>query len=275
MSETNQQYHADNSFIGHSMKEEFRRSRQSFYHRYVAEDGPLREETDAMQLGTAIHCAAGEPEEFENRYCIAPKFDRRTKEGKADWADFQEENAGKIALTSDQHFTILQVVRALRESRLWAEVWDGGQHELTHRWKDRIPRKCRFDTLIDDYLVVDLKAVADPTPEAFSRAAATRGYYRQAAWYLAGLEDLTDQRDSSFVFLAVGTSFPYEVFAYEPAEEDLARAAEQNALLIDQLVKCYETGNWRTPGADEVTRLSLPNWAKYADQYSIGGSSEQ
>jgi len=63
------------------------------------------EQTSAMILGSATHCAILEPHEFAMRYVEAPKLDRRTNAGKAAWAQFLAEDADRIALDPDEQVT--------------------------------------------------------------------------------------------------------------------------------------------------------------------------
>jgi hypothetical protein len=54
-------------------------------------------ETPAMVLGSALHCAVLEPNEYGKRYTIAPKFDRRTKAGKEQAEAWELAADGKTA----------------------------------------------------------------------------------------------------------------------------------------------------------------------------------
>ena len=65
-----------------------------------------RKATPAMELGSAIHCAILEPDEWHDRYTIVPKVDRRTKAGKEAWELFQKSSEGKTVLTDEQHRTM-------------------------------------------------------------------------------------------------------------------------------------------------------------------------
>ena len=68
-------------------------------------------ETDAMRLGTAVHCAVLEPDRFEKEYAAAPEaIDRRTKAGKAHWAEL--EATGKVVLSGED----AQMVRGMADS---------------------------------------------------------------------------------------------------------------------------------------------------------------
>ena len=65
--------------VGHSGLVRIMRS-PAHYREYVAHPP---EPTPAMQLGTAFHTALLEPDRFGQSFVVAPKFDRRTKDGKA------------------------------------------------------------------------------------------------------------------------------------------------------------------------------------------------
>lgn len=45
-------------------------------------------------MGTALHCLLLEPEEFDKRFIVAPQFNRRTNQGKADEESFLKDVAG-------------------------------------------------------------------------------------------------------------------------------------------------------------------------------------
>ena len=54
-----------------------------------AKNAPVDEEKlKAFDMGSAIHCLLLEPDEFKDRFIIAPPFNRRTNAGKAEEAEF-------------------------------------------------------------------------------------------------------------------------------------------------------------------------------------------
>ena len=56
------------------------------------------EPTPAMEFGLAFHSFVLEPEAFSKDYVLAPKFDRRTKEGKETAAKWDVEKCGQDTL---------------------------------------------------------------------------------------------------------------------------------------------------------------------------------
>ncbi|EPN9025302.1 exonuclease VIII, partial [Escherichia coli] len=60
--------------------------------------------TKTLDLGTAFHCRVLEPEEFSNRFIVAPEFNRRTNSGKEEEKAFLRECAstGKTVITAEE-----------------------------------------------------------------------------------------------------------------------------------------------------------------------------
>lgn len=65
---------------------------------YLAERNKVTEPTDSMVIGSAIHLAVLEPARFAAEVVQRPTFDRRTTIGKAAFAAWSAEHAGRLAL---------------------------------------------------------------------------------------------------------------------------------------------------------------------------------
>lgn len=61
------------------------------------------EKLKALDMGTALHCLLLEPEEFDKRFIVAPQFNLRTNQGKADQEAFLKdvENMGMTVNAAD------------------------------------------------------------------------------------------------------------------------------------------------------------------------------
>jgi hypothetical protein len=230
------------------------------------------EPTPAMQLGTAFHIALLEPDNFGKSFVVAPKFDRRTKEGKAAAEAWEAENAGKTALTPDQMATIEQMVVSVRNHAGAARLLANGLAEMSGFWVDQetgIECKCRPDFLMLEGEtitgIVDVKTCCDASIDGFARAIATLGYDVQAAFYQDGLKALTG-RTIPFYFITIEKEPPYAVAAYKASDQviEVGRAKYRAAL---QLLKwCRENDRWPTYQPNgEIEEISLPRWAANFD----------
>jgi len=216
-----------------------------------------RTETKAMQIGSAVHCAVLEPNDLFERYCVAPKLDKRTKDGKEQWAAL--ESSGKIILSQGDYQMIAAVGDAVRAHESAAKLLMRGHPEVTVFTDiNGIPAKCRIDWYRKG-ICIDLKTTEDASPDGFAKSCATYGYAQQAAWYLdcceaAGLEAHT------FAFIAVEKSAPYAVAIYELTPESIEFGRTQYQRALNQYKHCKESGNW--PGySSKIQLLALPVWA--------------
>jgi hypothetical protein len=90
-----------------------KQSPEVFRDRYIL--GKPQAESDAFRLGSAVHCLVLEPWKFSERYAMAPRVDRRTKRGKADWESFQETLQGRELLTDDENTLAISLARAFNK----------------------------------------------------------------------------------------------------------------------------------------------------------------
>jgi len=261
-------YHSDRSAWSHTGLDCFRSSRKRFLHEYILND-LRREPTEAMQFGILLHMALLEPARFESEVIVAPKIDKRYKQGKADWAAFVAESNGKI--TAD--LADLDKLRAMQAEVLKHPIAKSlleleGERETSIRWtceQTGLPLKCRRDlTVLDPFVVVDVKSCKAANPEAFAKACVTFGYARQAALYIEGTH-LHSGEIPRFVFIAVCTEPPHEVATYELDDEAINLGDAQNNLIKRQLAECLKTGEWTAPYENRMNQLSLPRWAYTSD----------
>lgn len=258
--------------IGHSGL--LRIMRSPAHYREWADNPP--EPTSAMQFGTAFHAALLEPKRFQERYVVAPKFDRRTKEGKAQAEAWEAENADKTALTAEQMEAISAMVKSVMAHEGAASLLSKGVAEMAGFWTDRetgIECKCRPDFLKMDVIaegkqvtgIVEVKTCCDASSDGFARAIAALGYDVQAAFYRDGLKALTGKA-LPFYFVAVEKDPPHAVAVYRAGDEviEVGRAKYRGAL---QLLKwCQANGRW--PGYQpngEIETITLPRWATRFD----------
>jgi hypothetical protein len=176
------------------------------------------EQTRNMIIGSAIHALTLEGREvYQSQYATAPQCDRRTKEGKAIYADFEASAPGKTVITIDEEEIIRGCYSSLMAHSNARKLLDEseGQPEVTLMWIDEetgLPCKARLDRLPDPSkgLVIDLKSTSDASKKGFVRQICNLSYDLQAAHYMMGCKALNIGAEV-FAFVGVQTSKPYPV----------------------------------------------------------------
>jgi hypothetical protein len=233
--------------------------------------GELQEEqSEALDLGRAVHCAALEPERFAIAYAVRPTLDRRTKDGKAEYAAWQAEHPGAVAISESDATTIGGVVRSLHAHPVAAALLEDGESEVTIRWTDPatgIECRARADRLsLGGRVCADLKSTTDARARKWSKSAADFHYFRQAAFYIDGLaaagEPLEEDEDGPrYLFIAAEKAPPYavSVFRLDPAALALGRRTIGEDLAT--LARSIERDEWPAYG-EGIEILSLPSWTE-------------
>ena len=238
-----------------------------YWARYLDPNRVWPEPTPAMRLGTALHTHVLELDQWDKQIAIAPgDINRRTKEGREQWAAFEADAKRKTVITADDAEVVMAMGRSVWRHPAAAMLlhWQG-KAETTHMWTDPTTGaecKCRPDWLTNDgNLIIDLKTTEDASPRAFQRSVANYRYHVQASWYLDGIEAATGYRPDQFIFICVEKKPPYAVAVYAADAEMVQIGAETAARDLARLVECKASNTW--PGySDQIEPLSLPAWMR-------------
>lgn len=222
--------------------------------------------TDAMELGTAIHMAILEPARFAAEYVRAPKCDRRTTIGKAQWSEFEDAHKGRNYLSGDEWEQCEGMAEAVSKHQLANDLLYGeGRNEVSVIWNDQgtgmlcRARLDRFKRYLGCSYVIDIKSTADASPAAFQRQVARLGYHIQTAFYLDGLETLAPGK-RRFLNIAIETTAPFGIIVYEMDPDTLAEGRACYRRYLAEWAECKRTNIWPSyPGG--IYPLSLPRWA--------------
>lgn len=235
---------------------------------WVKEAPEDEEKKSALDMGTALHCLLLEPDEFDKRFIIAPPFNRRTTQGKADEEAFLQEVADKGAtvMTAEEG----RKLRLMRESAMAHPVarWlleTPGRCEVSMYWNDEDTGElCRIrpDKWLPDHkVIVDVKKVADM--DRFARHVDEFRYHVQDAMYREGALRTTGEQHS-FVFLAVSESidcgrYPVRVFELDPPDVTAGSALFRRDL--NTYHRCRQSDEW-----NGIETLKRPDWARKHDK---------
>lgn len=236
--------------------------------KYAKDHPEENNDSEALQFGRAYHKLMLEPDDFDNEFIVSPKFDRRTKEGKAAYEEFLKNAEGKEVINEETYQKLLEMQKALY-STPFVKLLIKGEHEKSFFWKDEktgIQCKCRpdsFGQIKDQYVAIDLKTTNDAETDHFMRDALKYGYDIQAAHYCEGLESVYE-KPFKFIFIAQEKTAPYLVNVLEADEYFMASGKELRDTLLEKYGKCLETDEW-SGYMDEksgINSLSVPAWIK-------------
>lgn len=246
-----------------------------------AKDHPEEDtDTEALQFGRAYHKLMLEPDDFDNEFAVSPKFDRRTKDGKAAYEEFVKKAEGKEVINEEVFQKLKDMQKALYETP-FVKLLIKGEHEKSFFWNDEttgIPCKCRPDSygqIKDQYVCVDLKTTKDAETDHFMRDAIKLGYDIQAYHYCQGLED-TYKKPFKFIFIAQEKTAPYLVNVLEADEYFMASGKELRTKLLDEYKKAEETGVYEGYMSKNsgINSLSVPAWLRNSLEVEEDGEDE-
>lgn len=242
------EYHADHTRISKHGLDLIRRAPALLdNHRRT----PAKPQTAAMRLGSLVHLAVLEPDVFRDAVTEKPDIDRRTKDGKAAYADL--EARFRYIIDADE----LSAIRGMQEAARSVSrgLFIESKNEVTIHWeRGGVACKSRLDAVKGD-VVVDLKTCADAS--TFQRDAIKFRYHVQAAFYLDALRSCCEPAET-FAFVAVEKEPPHlaTVFYADDAFIDAGRIEYMRDL--ETYRRCLEDDLW--PGLPEEQTLTLPSW---------------
>lgn len=236
------------------------------------------EQTSAMAFGSACHKMILEPGTFCDEYAVAPQINRLTKEGKAQWVAFCEENSQKTIVKMEDADTMREMEIALERCGLAAELLRGdGETETPIFWVDpdtgeKCKVKCdRVVTMDGQYVIVDYKTALSANTDRFNNEIFRLGYHMQAGMYTDGLmygRNL-DYRPR-FLFVVQEKKAPYSLNVIEVTEDVMNAGCAKFHELLEKYHECAELDVW--PGYVESNlpnETFLPGWVSIGEEEDV------
>ena len=210
---------------------------------YQAYVNTPQEETKALRFGTFVHAAILEPHTLDDLYATAPDVDKRTKQGKEDWAAFATANAGKTILDAEEsalgHLVASHAKMALKHHK----VAFGLTEAMYHVDYNGIPLKAAIDGVCGDYLW-DIKTTDDASPAGMLKSIRNYRYNLQAYWYRLVYELATGHRPLGFRFLFVEKEPPFATAVCEIGPELMSWAIADFEKALTLYRDCTASGVW-------------------------------
>jgi len=202
-----------------------------------------QEETKALRFGTFVHSAILEPHTLNDLYATAPDCDRRTKEGKAAWAEFATANAGKTILDAEESAIGHLVASSARFALKRHGVEFDATEVMYHVDYNGVPLKAAIDGVAGDYLW-DIKTTDDASAAGMLKAIRNYRYNLQAYWYRLVYELATGRRPLGFRFLFVEKEPPFATAVCEIGPELMSYAISDFEKAVTLYKECSATGVW-------------------------------
>lgn len=210
---------------------------------YQAYINTPQEETKALRFGTFVHAAILEPHTLDDLYATAPDVDKRTKQGKEDWAAFATANAGKTILDAEEsalgHLVAAHARLALKKHGVKFDATE----VMYHVDYNGIPLKAAIDGVSGDYLW-DIKTTDDASTAGMLKAIRNYRYNLQAYWYRLVYEIATGHRPLGFRFLFVEKEPPFATAVCEVGPELMSWAIADFEKALTLYRDCTASGIW-------------------------------
>ena len=289
-------YHAAPGLSSSAIKCFVKQSPRHYQWRYVLQQAG-RKETDAMLLGTLVHCLVLEGGQFESRYeqelkpedypdamRTVPELKKYCEKHKLPTTGVKQELVQRIIGHNPAAQVWDTLVNRRRQSRkqvvkpeLWdkarymrdgvlaneeaADLLEMGEPELSV-WGQHEPTgqlvKCRADWFRLDGICADLKTCACSSPSEFARDCAKFGYDLQEVHYTTTLNS-AGKHCNLFAFIAVESEPPYLCQVYQLDNRSIELATARYEKAMQDLKECKALNQW--PGyADTVSTIALPGW---------------
>ena len=227
------------------------------------------EKTPALVFGSACHKYVLEKDEFGDEYAVAPKVDKRTKEGKAAWEQFAVENEGKELVAQTDVDTFEEMRTALMNCPLAKKLICGkGETEQAFFWTDpETGEKCKIkvDRLVKynrRWYVVDYKTCQCAETFRFNSEIWKLGYFMQAGMYCEGVKAAKKLKKlPGFLFVAQEKKAPYSVNVIEVSEDVMNAGVSKFHQLLEKYHNCKVLDNWPGYMTDNIPNDAfVPGW---------------
>jgi len=258
------EYHSKTDFLGSGQLRTFIRSP---YHYFQSLSGNAPEPTPSMNLGTLIHLMLSEPHRYHENVILKPDFNRRTKQGKLDEAEWVKENIKKIIVDNKQYEILNGIYESLKKLPMAMNILKDGHKEISGFFLDpstSIQCRIRPDIFIPrdgkiPPIILDIKSTKDASEEAFQMSIKRYGYHIAAAYYLRGASIIEKEECSNFMWIAVENVAPYAVAVYEmdQAWREIGESVVSSSM--KKLSECIDKDDWPAYQS-EPQMISPPEW---------------
>lgn len=229
------------------------------------------EEKRCLDVGTAIHYLAIEPEKFDSLVIEIPD-DVLTKpkpgssatparRGNA-WDQFEKENEGKVMLSHSEMWRVHQAAKSIIHT-LGGRPGDQQDVLIEHPifWTAPILMGIECKALLDLFfrgkgLLLDIKTTEDVLPDVFSKVARTLQYGLQRHHYIEGATAVYGF-EPKWKWLVGSTKPPFRSRFYTASQKSRKYWANEWPKTLRAIEEARLTGDYRDPHEDEDMEIDV------------------
>ena len=206
--------------------------------------------TDAMKLGSMVHCMILTPHLFNEQFAVAPEINKRTNAGKEEWATFCSQHEGKIVVENEDFEHARRLAdNALSNSYISSLV--KGCYDFEQEWRqdvDGLPYRGFYDGVAEDY-ILEVKTIKDGNPKSVMSDFLKSKYHMQAGLYshVSGKE---------VIYIVIETSEPYLSYAAPTDPKYTKLGMDDITDLNKKFSECLESGDF-TGGYDYHSEIVI------------------
>jgi hypothetical protein len=229
--------------------------------------------SEAMRQGSLVDCLITCPDEFDEKYVLAPidapkrptstqlnakKPSEATIEAIQFWQDFDAEVGVREVISSDCFINAVQITETLaKDSVIGPILAMERQSQVPHFWIDSVhglEMKYKPDLEPSDGSLLDLKKGATAKPSLFERQAYGLGYDIQLDHYSNGFIDLHGKKPTRCGFVVYEWKYPHDcaLIIVDDTYLELGRERRQSA--ITKMLEYEQTGLYPSYGEVTITR---------------------
>lgn len=242
----NEEYHADRTFYSSSVLKTALRDIRLFYNKYIKMEH-IEKTGEALTLGSYVHCRILEPEKVSEEFC---EFDG-LRRGKL-WDEFLLKNPNKTILGNMTKKQGDNIVRSIQNHPNYAELFTGGDAEVTAAVNWTVPVKVRADYKIAETgRIVDIKTTSGSlTVEGVQSTIVRYDYDLSAALYVDAFSEI-EGIEYDFYFVFASKDFD-DCAVFKASKSMIANGRRKYTKAMDIIRKGLDSGKWIEGGIQEI-----------------------
>jgi exodeoxyribonuclease VIII len=226
---------------------------------YISYINAKREPSKEMNFGSMIHTLLMYPGVFNDNFAVCPDIDRRTKDGKLAWENFQASAEGKIVVSESELSEANSIIdMALARVQVKPAVEQCHTFELEFRTEvNGLPFRGFVDGLSNDY-ILEVKTMSDASPQNITKEFYNRKYHIQA-----GLYNLVYQLPVRYIILE--TKSPYNYMVADATDKYIKAGQDELFKITDRFKDCMMMNSFELGyqfNLDNIFEVDLPAWVK-------------